>query len=360
MVIFYLRCGRKLARHPTRTIQADTTMKTPSLLTLAASAALVSSASAIVTMDWVSVGNPGNAADTADGDSFTSGIQNYGAVAYAYQIGKYEVTNAQYVEFLNAADPGGANVNGIYDNKMGRGGRGGITYTEGAAIGAKYTLRTNMGDKPVVYVSWFDAARFANWMMNGQGAGSTESGAYTLNGETSGIILKNSGASVWLPSEDEWYKAAYYDPTPGAGGGDNYWFHATQSDIAPTSATADANGDINNPGANVANYHIDADWNGEDGNLTTVGSAMAKNYFGTSDMSGNVFEWNDAVKGIERGQRGGSWADSESDLFASFRWANRPPEEFSTVGFRLASVPEPSSLVLTAFFGAGLVCRRKR
>ena len=74
-------------------------------------------------------------------------------------------------------------------------------------------------------------------------------------------ITKNSGANVYLPSEDEWYKAAYYDPTPGAGGGDNYWLHATQSDTAPTVASANSTGDISNPGANVANYNNGADWN---------------------------------------------------------------------------------------------------
>jgi hypothetical protein len=230
--------------------QISTIMKPQSLLTLAATAALITSAAASVTIDYVSVGHAGNAADST----------GYGAVAYAYQIGKYEVTNAQYGEFLNAVDPGGANANGVYNSNMGSNARGGITYTPDAASGAKYTIRTSMGDKPVNYVSWYDAARFTNWLGNGQGSGSTETGAYTLSGNT-GIITKNPGATVYLPSEDEWYKAAYYDPTPGAGGGDNYWLHATQSDTAPTIASANSTGDISNPGANVANYNNGADWN---------------------------------------------------------------------------------------------------
>jgi formylglycine-generating enzyme required for sulfatase activity len=230
-------------------------MKAKSLSTLAATAALITSAAASVTIDYVSVGHAGNAADG----------NGYGAVAYAYQIGKYEVTNAQYAEFLNAVNPtgsgtGGVGANGIYNTNMGTNARGGITYTAGAASGAKYTIRTSMGDKPVNYVSWYDAARFTNWLGNGQGSGSTETGAYTLSLNT-GIITKNSGANVYLPSEDEWYKAAYYDPTPGAGGGDNYWLHATQSDTAPTVASANSTGDITNPGANVANYNNGADWN---------------------------------------------------------------------------------------------------
>jgi formylglycine-generating enzyme len=170
-------------------------MKLPILPALAL---LSSPAFAVVNIDYVTVGHAGNSADPATGSL-------YGAVAYAYKIGQYEVTNAQYTEFLNAVDPTGANANGIYNTSMGSNARGGITYTAGAANGSKYTIRTSMGDKPVNYVSWYDAARFTNWLHNGQGSGSTETGAYTLNGNT-GLITKNVGATVWLPSEDEWYK----------------------------------------------------------------------------------------------------------------------------------------------------------
>jgi formylglycine-generating enzyme required for sulfatase activity len=283
-------------------------------------------------------------------------------VAYAYQIGKYEVTNAQYGAFLNAVDPGGANANGVYNTLMGSNARGGITYTAGAASGAKYTIRTSMGDKPVNYVSWYDAARFTNWLGNGQGSGSTETGAYTLNGNT-GLITKNVGASVYLPSEDEWYKAAYYDPTPGAGGGDNYWLQASQSDTAPTVGTANSTGDISNPGANVANYASGADWGTplQNGNVTTVGSAAANNYFGTADQGGNVLEWNDAViSGSSRGQRGGSFNLGGTFLRSSSRTNSGPTDEYGSVGFRVASVPEPTSLLLTMLAGGVMLARRKR
>ena len=328
-----------------------TTTTTTIRLAVLAGIALSTPAFAVVTIDYVPVGNPGNAADTT----------GYGAVAYAYQIGKYEVTNSQYAEFLNAADPTGANANGIYNNNMGSNNRGGITFTSGAANGAKYTIRTSMGDKPVNYVSWYDAARFTNWLHNGQGIGSTETGAYTLNGNT-GIITKNVGAIVYLPSEDEWYKAAYYDPTPGAGGGDNYWLHATQSDTAPTLASANSTGDITNPGANVANYAQGADWNSQNGNVTTVGSAgaLAESYFGTADQAGNVFEWNDAVIGSSRGLRGGSWGDTSGFLAASFRNGGSPAGGGSIAGFRVASVPEPSAYLLTVLSVSVLLTRRRR
>jgi formylglycine-generating enzyme required for sulfatase activity len=326
-------------------------MKAKSLFTLAlaATAALITSAAASITIDYVNVGNAGNAADST----------GYGAVAYAYQIGKYEVTNAQYGAFLNAVDPGGANANGIYNTNMGSNARGGITYTAGAASGAKYTIRTSMGDKPVNYVSWYDAARFANWLHNGQGSGSTETGAYTLTLNT-GIITKNVGANVYLPSEDEWYKAAYYDPTPGAGGGDNYWLYATQSDTAPTVGSANSTGDISNPGANVANYASGADWNSLDGNVTTVGSAAANNYFGTSDQGGNLREWNNSVIGSSRGLRGGSFNNNEIDLRSSSHASNVPTFENVITGFRVASVPEPTSIFLTMLAGGMMLIRRKR
>jgi formylglycine-generating enzyme len=322
-------------------------------LPLIFSIVLASPAFAVVNIDYVTVGHAGNSADPATGSL-------YGAVAYAYKIGQYEVTNAQYTEFLNAVDPTGANANGIYNTNMGSTARGGITYTAGAANGSKYTIRTSMGDKPVNYVSWYDAARFTNWLHNGQGSGSTETGAYTLSGNT-GLITKNVGATVWLPSEDEWYKAAYYDPTAGAGGGDNYWTYATQSDVAPTVATANATGDVSNPGANVANYNFGADWNAQDGNVTTVGSAAANNYFGTADQGGNVWEWNDAVIGSSRGLRGGSWGDFSNDLAAPTRFLNGPPTaEGSLVGFRVASVPETSSVLLTFLTAAVSLTRRRR
>ena len=333
-------------------------MKAQSLIPLAATAALITSAAASVTIDYVSVGHAGNVADPGTGSL-------YGAVAYAYQIGKYEVTNAQYAEFLNAVNPtgsgtGGVGANGIYNTNMGSNVRGGITYNAGAANGAKYTIRANMGNKPVNFVSWYDSARFTNWLGNGQGAGSTETGAYTLSGNT-GIITKNVGATVYIPSEDEWYKAAYYDPTAGAGGGDNYWLYPTQSNTAPTVASANSTGDITNPGANVANYNDAADWNSQNGNVTTVGSAAANNYFGTADQGGNLHEWNDAViDGSTRGLRGASWNGSEIILSSSYRRNNVPTLEGDAAGFRVASVPEPTSLLLSMLAGGMMLIRRKR
>jgi formylglycine-generating enzyme len=307
-----------------------------------ASIALSTSALAVVNIDYVPVGHAGNAADP---------LSRRGSVSYNYNIGKYEVTNAQYSEFLNAADPSGTNSYGLYNTLMGSNLRGGISFDAGAANGSKYSTRANMGNKPVTWVSWFDAARFTNWMHNGQGNGSTETGAYTLNGAMTGTnFAREVGATVWLPSVDEWHKAAFYDPTVGAGGGDNYWFYPTQSDATPTVAAADSFGNVSNPGANVANYNFGADWNGQDGNLTTVGSAAANNYFGTFDQAGNAREWSEgsASNGTNRFYRGGSFSASEIAMQSTRLVGPVASNEQNDLGFRVASIPEPTAPVLAA------------
>jgi formylglycine-generating enzyme required for sulfatase activity len=297
-------------------------VKTKQFLPLAISTSLIASASASVTMDWVTIGNAGNAAHTT----------GYGAVGYSYQIGKYEVTNAQYGSFLNAAAQ--TDNYGLYNENMSSYG----ISRSGNSGNYTYSVTTVLANRPVVYVSWFDAARFANWMMNGQGSGSTEIGAYTLNGETSGIISANVEAQFYIPTENEWYKAAYYN----AASQTYSLFPNGQGSIT----TADAN----------FNFSV--------GSTSNVGSyTNDPSSYGTFDQGGNVTEWNDAVIGSNRGTRGGSWYDfnGSSALASSFRLFGLSPstENFDT-GFRLAAVPEPSSMLLTMLAGGAMLIRRKR
>ena len=282
---------------------------------------------AAVTIDWVTVGNPGNAEDPADGDSYRTGIQHFGAVAYTYKIARNETTIGQYCEFLNAvakSDP-----YQLYSTSMAQANIVGISRS-GSSGSYSYAVIGSSANKPVTIVSWFDAARFCNWLHNGQGSGSTETGAYTLNGAMSGNYTVNPGAQVRIPSENEWYKAAYYDATKGGTGG--YWLYPTRSNLLGGKT-------IGNP--NSANYnHGKVDYPGM--GLTDVGAygANSASFYGTNDQGGNVFEWNDAVVS-GRGLRGGCWFSIYESLASSSR-GDAGAESYD-YGFRVAGVAEPTA-----------------
>jgi formylglycine-generating enzyme len=315
------------------------------------SAAFQPSEADAITIDWVTVGDPGNTADT------TGQPNPAGAVADSFQIMKFEFTNQQYTEFLNSVDPDGNNPNSVYNANMGSNVRGGISFTPGSASGSKYAIRTNMGDKPVNWVSWFDAARVSNWLMNGAtGTSSMETGAYTLNNAISGTPpAVNSGATFYIPTQDQWYKAAYYK-----GGSTNagYWQYPTQvTGTAPTPVTADSTG-IGSAGStgNFANYTNGADWGSpvQDGNVTTVGTNGGPSAYGAFDMGGNVWEWNDfSPAGSSKGIRGAGFSSNASAVSSSFESSNVATGEGRSDGFRLAMVPEPSTYAMAL---AGLAC----
>jgi formylglycine-generating enzyme required for sulfatase activity len=126
-------------------------------------AAIVASAvvAQAVTIDFVPVGNPGNAADDT----------GYGSVTEAYRIGKYEVTNAQWREFLTAK-AGVSDPYGLYNTYM-SGPSGGIdrTWSVDHYVYSAKGGDANWDNRPVNCVSFWDAARFCNWLHNGQGSG---------------------------------------------------------------------------------------------------------------------------------------------------------------------------------------------
>jgi len=301
-------------------------------LAILAGISLVSPAFPVVTMSWTSIGNVGNAVDPADGDQFTPGIQHYGSVDHAYKIGTYEVTNAQYVDFLNAK--GASNSNEIYTWTMRSTGAYGSNIVQSGGSGSyTYSVNSTYANQPVVGVTWFDAARFSNWLGNGQGSGSMETGAYTLNGATSGIINVNPGAAVYIPSENEWYKAAYYN-----GANSTYSLYPNGQN---TTTQADAN------------Y-----W--PSSGIVDVGYGKASSS-GTFGQGGNAWEWNDAViSGSTRGLRGASWYYGGGNPVSSYRYYNGPSDEDGSIGFRVASVPEPTAVMLTILASGVLVTRRKR
>jgi len=179
-------------------------------------------------IETVTIGSPGNADDT-HGDG-------YGGVDYTYNIGKYEVTAGQYTQFLNAV--AATDTHGLYNSNM--------TSTYGCQIvqsgtsgNFSYSVADDYKDRPVNYASWGDAARFSNWLHNGQPTGAqgdatTEKGAYNLNGATANnALMAVSREADWkwaIPTEDEWYKAAYHKNDGVTG---NYYDYPTGSDTAP-------------------------------------------------------------------------------------------------------------------------------
>ena len=315
---------------------------------------LVTPAFAVVNIDYAFIDNVGNAADAATGSV-------YGAVAYAYQIARNETTIGQYAEFLNAVAK--TDTYGLYSNSMTTSYISGIS--QGGSPGSfTYSVTAGSDNKPITYVSWFDAARFCNWLQNGQQTGTgaaitAETGAYALNGATSGIIPKSVTATVWIPSENEWYKAAYYDPNKDGVGG--YWAHATQSDTLGGNTIGMPNSANYNDG-NYATYAGGSSWG-----ITDIGAygLNSDSAYGTNDQAGNVWEWNDAViSGTSRGLRGGAWNNintSEYPNLASMSGSSGGPLfEAYYVGFRVATVPEPTSLVLTMLASGVMLIRRKR
>jgi MYXO-CTERM domain-containing protein len=288
-------------------------------------------ASAQITIPTVRIGNPGNAADPTSG----FGTTGFGSVAYTYNIGATEVTNAQYAAFLNAkaaSDPFN-----LYNTNM-AGSVGGITRS-GTAGSYTYSTVSGRANHPVSYVSFWDACRFANWLHNGQGSGDTETGAYTLTsgGIGANSITRNAGWQWAVTSEDEWYKAAYHQPASAGGDSDNYWRYPTQGN---TITTAQAN----------YNFVI--------GNTTPAGS-YAANYYGTFDMGGNVWECNEAIWGSNRGLRGGSFYDLVNYLRADNRVIGNATLEGDNHGFRVSQVPGPGSVALLAIGGLGALRRRR-
>ncbi len=315
--------------------------------------------------EFAPVGNPGNPYDTAD----SNGLR-FGQVNYSYSLAKYETTYGQYVVFLNAvarSDPHELFNPGMQYDKL----LNGIS-REGTDGNYSYVLLDSVSaDKPVNYVNFLDAVRFCNWMHNGQGDGSTESGAYSITtAQLVGATRKNnittyrakgsldlnvgdqaqmsgltgsgfdarstitsiyskkgytyftiendhpnaratgkgvltaisathaSNARYWIPTENEWYKAAYYDPTLNSGKG-GYFDWATQSDSTPGNAVGDS--------PNQANIRSSTRFTNSEffprpdpligpNMLTPVGSFVnSASYYGTFDQDGNVTEWNESI-----------------------------------------------------------------
>jgi len=297
-----------------------------------------------VSIDWVTVGLPGNAADEQTG---------FGSVAYTYRISKYEVTNVQYAEFLNAV--AASDPNELYNPKMGTLTlNGGITRS-GSSGTYEYDLISGRENMPVVYVSVYDAMRFANWMDNGQPSGAqdattTEGGAYTITeqGIVENTIGRDADARILLANRAEWYKAAYHDALGVQV--TSYFDFPTGSNTGPVCSSP----------TSAPNH---ANCNNQVGDLTSVGSYTGSSSpWGAFDLAGNVWEWTEEIYFRDdrlREIRGASFVDGGGYL-ATSDLAIFPTDESSVVGFRLAMIPEPGTGFLVALGMVGLSRFRHR
>ena len=261
----------------------------------------------------VTIGNAGNAAD---------GTTGYGAVGYTYRISATEVTIAEFT----ASGAGSGNEN--FWNDAG----------QGTSVGP---------NAPASYVSLYEAKKYANYLTQNANGGSTAYNLYSADGTGAGSYTRanamNDGITVYaLPTEDEWYKAAYFK-TDASG----YSLYANGTANIPTHGTTDG-----------WNYYNGGYVNGSPNYTWTAGYGGAEQN-GTYDMMGNVWEWMETSSGV---LRGGSCDGLEYDLRSSNRFYYNPALEYDSFGFRVVAIPEPAtalSLVLGGLVVTGYRRMRK-
>ena len=268
----------------------------------------VSSADVIrgIDIDFVTIGNAGNVGEQSRLAEYGD-ITYYGGVNYEYQIGKYEVTNAQWNAFVSAAGAPTGNPSDAYDESA-------------------YWTGTN---EPANAVSWYEAAQFCNYLTSGDkylGAYNFDQSGNFLGIDRDSAVSAYNGIAYVIPTEDEWYKAAYYT-------GSGYSTYANGLDIILVA-------DI---------------WNYTGGTAWAVGSGTEEQNE-TFDMMGNMQELTETPFGSNRRIRGGSVNGGE--LRSSERNYVAPSSESNILGFRVASVPEPASLILLSL--SAVVLRIKR
>jgi formylglycine-generating enzyme required for sulfatase activity len=302
-------------------------------------------------LQFVTVGDPGNAPDT----------NGLGSVPYTFQMGQTDITVAEYVAFLNGVaktDP-----YGLYNPSMSPGslGLGSPDIIQSGTSGNyTYAAASSRENDPVSDVSWGDAARFCNWLANGQpatgveNASTTEAGSYALNGAVTDQqliqVTRSATATYVIPTENEWYKAAYYKSGSTNAG---YWLFPTQNNTPPSnvlSATA----------TNNANYD-DGEFSDPVNILTSVGAfASSPGPYATFDQGGDVFQWTEtAVNDSQRVFLGGAWGTSVNYLASTATSEAGGSQDEGSLGFRIAEVPEPSSLGLLAIGFVALMRRRR-
>lgn len=318
-------------------------------------------------IDFVTVGATGNAAWQGNGTPGDRAIGR-GSVGYEYKIGKFEVTSAQWAEFFSAAydRPVGDTIPHLIPPDF----WGGIpttpTHTENPNA-RRWTTTPQTAMIPTGDISWRMAAIYCNWLHNGKATNREAflNGAYDVS--TFGYqgtvftdqLTHNADARYWIPTWDEWLKAAHYDPTKQNGDGSlgGWWLYPHRSDVAPVYgppgvmvngvlAQANAGWDqLNFPGFNPFNVQLGA--------YPEVTSP-----WGLLDVAGGTTEWTEEVgyvNGIFPAFRhfdGTAWAFSPGLDLLNYNGGDFPSLAVYDLGFRIAtSVPTPGISAL----GLGLI-----
>jgi sulfatase modifying factor 1 len=270
---------------------------------------------------FVPIGNSGNPADT------TGNPNPAGSVSYLYRIGKYEISE-QMVDKANAL--GGLGI----------------------------TKDTRGPDKPATSVTWFEAARFTNWLNTSTGHAPAYkfdvSGNFQLWGPADpgydpNNLFRNSLAKYFLPSANEWYKAAFYDSVAGI-----YWDYPTGSNSFPVTIAS---------GTSAGSAVLQQGLAGP-ADITQAGGLSA---YGTMAQGGNVAEWEETALDLInndplelRGGRGGNWDAATSTPGSNVRSASSPMSQGAGGGFRIASIaPEPQVATMLVI-AVALTHRRAR
>jgi len=280
------------------------------------------------TIDFVNIGNAGNADDAGAGGG--SDFAPYGGVGYNYRMGTYEISEDAITK---------ATASGL------------LNVTAGAHTGAE----------PAANMTWYEAAAFVNFLNTSTG----HQAAYQINAGATALTLWSSGdawqldgenlyrhkdAYYFLPSADEWYKAANHK---NDGVTANYWDYATGSNSAPTCVASGTGA-----GTAVCNGQADP---------ADVNLAGGLSPYLTMGQNGNMGEWQESAftapndsSSEDRAGRGGTWNVTAFYMRPSYRASLTPSSSLNYVGFRVASVPEPSCAMLMIGSGLMLLFKRRR
>ncbi len=316
-----------------------------------------------ITTPPVSKQEPSQSTSTFIGDTnfaLVSDINNpadttgFGSASEPFAIAKYDVTASEYQQFLEATEPSGAH--GLYHPEMNSDPAIACLTRTAAEDDIHYGVIPGRENLPITYVAWPDAIRYCNWFQHGKPTrgkvtpDTTETGAYTISSDDVGntIYTLQTNALYFLPSRDQWHKAAYYRHDINT-----YWTYPTHCSIAPGNS-------LTSGCANEANYRTGDLWNSYCKKtapyLTDVGIfSDSAGPYGTFDMGGNVNQWtSDFDENDHAIALGGSWK-SQYSYYTINDLENRSPGQhrdplqgYNDIGFRIAGspdlVPKPTSV----------------